>query len=65
MHGQQNIKKKLKFVSFAIAKINSWNFSPKETTLYFVMIFALVWSLLDANTIRLNGSCLLTLQKLA
>jgi hypothetical protein len=55
----------MKYVSLAIAKMNSIKFSLKKTIWYFVMMFALLQMLVDTNTIQLKGVCLSTLQKLA
>ena len=55
----------MKCVYFAIAKMNSNNFSLKKTIWYFVTMFALLQRLVDTNTIQLSGVCLSTLQKLA
>ena len=55
----------MKYVPFAIANMNSKNFSLKKMIWYFVMIIALLQRLLDTNMIPLRGVCLLTLDKLA
>jgi len=44
--------------------MNSNNFSLKNTICRFVMIFTVLYRLLDTKTIQLSGVCLLTLQKL-
>jgi len=53
----------LKYVSFAVTKMNSKNFSFKKTILCLVMIFALLYRLLDINVSQMSGVCLLTVQK--
>jgi hypothetical protein len=54
-----NYTKILKHVTFAITKLNSKNFSLKKTIWYFVMMFALLQTLMYINTIHMSGVCLL------
>jgi len=55
----------MKYVTFAITKKNSKNFSLKKTIWYFVMKFSSVTKALNTSTIEVSNVCLPTLQKLA